>query len=614
MKKLLLTSALLLCGQWLLAQDCTPASLPYVQDFESATAPALPDCTLAANGGTGNNWVVANNPGSGFENNALSYTGTTEAANAWFFTQGLALTAGLSYKITYTYGNNNTDTTEKLKIWLGSSAAATGMTTTLVTYDNVTGAAQTTATTGPFTVSETGTFYIGFNAYSEASQGSLYVDNITVDNFTCDLPANLAVTGITTTAATLQWDAVTTGDAVQFYQISVQPGTAAAEVGPTTVTTTAPTFFDLTPATTYTAYVRSFCSGVWSDWTEGETFVTPACNTTATVPYVQDFESVTAPAIPECNVATAGETGGNWTTAVAPGSGFTTNALSYTATDGAADAWFFTQGVQLEAGSYYKISYKYGNNGDTTESLTSYLASGPGEAAVLNPFGTHTGITGGTAVNYMFPNPISVAESGIYYLGFHIDSAASQGSLYIDDISITPWTCDDPTAITVSSITETSATISWTAPEGSLPMGYFYAVSLTDTMPTDFLMSPTTSVTLEDLLPGTDYYFFVQSFCGPVTGEWTTPVPFTTAVAGAVAGHDFNSLQVYPNPAKTIVSISSKTLIDSATLYNITGQEILSQNIAAVSTDINIEKLPAGIYLLSLYSNSATKTIKIVKE
>lgn len=615
MKKItLIIAALVLGGQWLMAQDCTPSSLPYALDFESAVIPAIPDCTLTANEGSGANWVTVNNPGSGFENNTLSYTGTTDAANAWFFTQGLALTAGLPYKITYTYGNNSSDTNEKFKVWLGGTATAAGMANTLATYETVTGAAQATVTTGPFYVSETGTYYIGFNAYSDASQGSLYIDNIAVDNWTCVLPSNLSVTNITTTAAALEWDAVTTGDGVQFYQISVQAGTTAPEPGPTTVTTTAPTYFDLTPATTYTGYVRSFCSGVWSDWTAGVSFVTPACDTFATVPYVQDFESATAPAIPECNVATAGETGGNWVTSFGPGNGFTSNTLAYLGTETAADAWFFTQGVQLEAGSFYKVSYKYGNNGDTTESLTSYLATGPGEAAVENPFGTHTDITGGTPVSFTFGSAVSVPESGVYYLAFHVDSAASEGALYIDDISITPWTCDEPTAITATQITETSTTLTWIAPQDSLPIGYFYGISTTDTPPSDFTMVTGSTVTLADLLPGTTYYFFIKSFCGPVMGEWTLPVSFTTETAAGVAGNDFNTLRVYPNPAKSTLSISNNTVIDSITLHTITGQEILSQDIAGLSADINIERLPIGIYLLSLSSNGAIKTIKVIKE
>jgi Secretion system C-terminal sorting domain/Fibronectin type III domain len=615
MKKIILSAGLLLIGQWLLAQDCTAVSPQYTLDFEEVTTPALPDCTLAVNAGLGNNWVTANNPGSGFDNNTLVYTGNTEAANAWFFTKALQLEAGQAYKISYTYGNNSADTTEKFKIWLGSEATAAGMTTTLVTNAAITGAAPTTVTTGPFTAPASGVYYIGFNVYSDAAQGSLYIDNIDVDVWTCALPTNLTVTGISTTAATLSWAAVTTGDPVQFYQISVQAGTADPTPGPTTVTTTAPTFFPLTPATVYTAYVRSFCSGVWSDWTAGVTFTTPLCDTFATVPYTQDFESVTAPAIPECNLATAGENVNNWITTSNPGSGFTSNTLVYNADSATADAWFFTQGVQLEAGQFYKISYKYGNDAETIETLASFLASGPSASAVGTQLGSHT-ISGGAPVNFMFPNAFSVPASGVYYFAFHATSTADQGSLFLDDITIDYWTCDEPTNITATAITTTGATLSWTAPEGSSPMGYLYWVSTSSETPApaDMIMTPGPTLTLDNLEPSTTYYFFIKSFCGPVIGEWTEPVPFTTQTLTGVAGFSFSNLHVYPNPAQNSISISNTTLIDSAVLYTITGQKVFSQPIANTEATLNVEKLPAGIYLLNLSSEGATKTLKVIKE
>jgi len=618
MKKLLLSAMFLaFAGPWLHAQDCAAVNTPYSLDFEGATLPGFPECTSALNAGTGNNWAVAASPGSGFESKTLQYTATAQPANAWFFTRAIQLTAGQPYKITYRYGNSSTTATEKFKIAYGTAATAEAMTNTAVTYDAVTSATPVTVTTGPFSVATTGTYYFGFNVFSAASQGNLYVDDIAVDEFTCELPANLMVTSVTTTAATLSWDAVTTGDTVQFYQISLQAGSGAAVEGPTTVTLTAPSYFPLTPATTYTAYVRSFCSGLWSDWSAGTVFTTPACDTFATVPYLLDFESATTPAVPECTVAVAGSTGNNWQTTATPATGFTGKALSYAVADSAADAWFFTKGIQLEAGAYYKVSYTYGNGGTGTESLTTSLATGPGAASVSGgAFSEHTAVTGGNVVNFVYGNPISVAQSGVYYLAFHATSAASQGSLFIDDIRIDPWTCDEPTAVTVTegSVTTTGANLTWTAPAGSITQGYFYAYSTTATPPEAFTPATGATVSLSGLEPGTTYYFFVKSFCGPLMGEWTEPVTFTTEELVGLTDVAFSGLKVYPNPAKNSFAIKNNADIQSAILYTITGQEVLRLTTIANGTDVNIEKLPAGVYLLNLTIGDATKNIKIIKQ
>ncbi|RYY30184.1 MAG: T9SS type A sorting domain-containing protein, partial [Sphingobacteriaceae bacterium] len=214
------------------------------------------------------------------------------------------------------------------------------------------------------------------------------------------------------------------------------------------------------------------------------------------------------------------------------------------------------------------------------------------------PFSQHTAVTGGTVTAFTYANPISVAQSGVYYLAFHANSAATQGSLFLDDIRIDPWTCDVPTAIaaTAGSITDTGATFTWTAPANSVPMGYFYAVSTTTTPPANFLPVSETTITLSNLEPGTTYYFFVKSFCGPLMGEWAEPATFTTT--GEIVGlntHAFDAFAVYPNPAKNSFSIKNAMVIDTAVLYTITGQEVLRLDNIQNGTEVNIEKLPSGI-------------------
>jgi hypothetical protein len=160
---------------------CIASTVPYSQDFESATVPAMPTCTSTQNAGNGNNWTLVNNPGSGFTSKTLRYGyNATNDANAWFYTNGISLTGGTSYTITYKYGNND-DTlyVESLKVAFGDSPVDTSMTTILADYPTIDDATLHQGSV-EFTPSVSGDYYFGFNAYSVADQWNLMVDDISI--------------------------------------------------------------------------------------------------------------------------------------------------------------------------------------------------------------------------------------------------------------------------------------------------------------------------------------------------------------------------------------------------------------------------------------------------
>jgi len=167
---------------------CTSAGVPYTLDFENITTPDLPGCTGAVNAGSGNNWETADPPSDsqGFTTNVLRYHyNSSSPANAWFYTQGLSLTAGVQYTISYKYGNNSSTYAEKLKVAYGTSPVASAMTNSVADYPSINDEMAHTESIN-FTVPTTGVYFFGFNAYSDADQFNLYVDDISINN------ANLA--------------------------------------------------------------------------------------------------------------------------------------------------------------------------------------------------------------------------------------------------------------------------------------------------------------------------------------------------------------------------------------------------------------------------------------
>ncbi len=170
-------------GPFSFTTNCDATNVPYVMDFETAVVPALPNCTAIQNVGTGNLWTVSNNPGFGFTNKTLQYLYSfSDAANVWFYTQGLNLTAGTTYAIAFDYGSNSTAYVEQLKVAYGTSANATAMTNTIVDLTSISNDTPLNSST-QFTPTTSGVYYFGFNAHSAANQYNLYVDNINVDVF-----------------------------------------------------------------------------------------------------------------------------------------------------------------------------------------------------------------------------------------------------------------------------------------------------------------------------------------------------------------------------------------------------------------------------------------------
>ncbi|AZA89534.1 Por secretion system C-terminal sorting domain [Chryseobacterium nakagawai] len=176
MNKILLIGAVVLGIQ--ISAQCNPLNLPYTEDFESVTTPALPACSTIENAGSGNDWTTRQSAFTGIDSKALTYKyHSSNDANAWFFTPGLNLMSGVEYKLTYTYSGSGFD--EKLKVAYGMNANSSSMTNQLADYPDIADEDIHTETV-TFIPQTTGVYYMGFNCYSDADQFYLQVDDISV--------------------------------------------------------------------------------------------------------------------------------------------------------------------------------------------------------------------------------------------------------------------------------------------------------------------------------------------------------------------------------------------------------------------------------------------------
>jgi len=536
---------------------CEPTDLPYTENFESATVPALPACTIAIKTGPANIWTTASPAAYGFTNKALRYSYSfAGAADTWFFTRGLNLTAGVSYRVAYKYGGSGY--TEKMEVGYGMATDGASM-TQIVDYPEITGSTPT-VTYVDFTPATTGVYFIGFHAYSASGQNYLLVDDISVTVApTCNTPIGVSAVASGSGSGVISWtpDGVSGGYEYYYNTTNTAPTAATTALGSVGAAETSANISDLSPNTTYYVWVRNNCgNNDLSVWSQSGSFTT-LCEAT-NVPYTQNFESVTTPALPACTIAVNEGTGNTWNTTSPATAAFNTKVLRYPYSfANPADAWFYTQGLNLTAGTSYRLTYKYGGSGYTEKMEVSYGMDTQSSAMIqLND---HPSITGSAAtITYVDFTP---STTGVYYIGFHAYSAAGQNSLYVDDISvIVAPTCNTPTGLTAMGTGVNSADIMWT-PDG-VSAGYQYYYNTTGTAPTAATTALGTagaadvSTTISDLTPNTTYYIWIRNNCGnDDLSAWSQSAMFTTMCEATNVPYvqDFESVTTPALPACTIV-------------------------------------------------------------
>ena len=76
----------------------------------------------------------------------------------------------------------------------------------------------------------------------------------------------------------------------------------------------------------------------------------------------------------------------------------------------------------------------------------------------------------------------------------------------------------------------------------------------------------------------------------------------------ALAGFSY-----YPNPATEVLSLKSANTIESVSLFNLLGQQVISTEIGATTSDINLSGLTAGTYIMKVTVDGQTGTYKVLK-
>ena len=84
-------------------------------------------------------------------------------------------------------------------------------------------------------------------------------------------------------------------------------------------------------------------------------------------------------------------------------------------------------------------------------------------------------------------------------------------------------------------------------------------------------------------------------------------------VEGTLGINDFETtdIQYFYNPISKELNVSSLQLLEGINIYNLLGQNIISEDINASSATFNLSSLDTSIYLITVRGTSGSKSFKL---
>ena len=387
-------------------------------------------------------------------------------------------------------------------------------------------------------------------AGGSSDYGSLYIDGISVDLApSCVAPGIPEASSITTNSASIAWTANSGETAWKLQYSTDNENWLDANNG--NAVTNPYTLSELNAATLYYVRVKAVCSATEeSAYSESASFRT-ACGIMAAldekfdsyaanaqpacwqwITYYDDWEGISYPLV---SASASNAFSGNNSLAFYGGGSATTSPIAIL-------PQFEDQISTLALSFYYKNSSTYSSY---AQLKVGYMTD-PSNASTFTAVETLAKTTTYTKVGpFIFSNAPENAYFAIQFTG----GTSDYGYAYIDNVIVEEApSCIQPSGLAASSVTDNSASITWTAGGSESAWVLQYKAYDGDWSADINVTSP--SYPLTGLAANTNYYVHVKAVCGEnEESDWTSSINFKTAcgVNAMPFTEDFGTTSAIPD-------------------------------------------------------------------
>ncbi|WP_223033756.1 fibronectin type III domain-containing protein [Hanstruepera marina] len=368
---------------------------------------------------------------------------------------------------------------------------------------------------------------VQFAFYAAENTGTTAIDiDFHLDNFivrtppSCPEPIALAATTITVNSAELSW--TETGTATMYNVELVTAGTAPTGTATDTGVSNPFSRSGLMASTDYEFYVQADCGSETSIWSGPFAFST-LCNPFGA--FTENFDSASTPELPNCwsKIENAATAAASVATSTAASSSPSNSVRFFNSSDIAAELILVSPELSGDI-TLNRVKFSARDN-DNNDIIVGTITD-PTDATTFTAFETITSTS--TFMEYSV-NFDTYAGTDTY-IAFKMVPSGSFDNTYIDDII---WeaipSCLEPSDLTATVLTTTSAELGWTA--GASETSWNVEVVTAGATPTGTATDTgvTNPFTKTELTADTAYDFYVQADCGGGdTSVWIGPFSFFT--------------------------------------------------------------------------------------